>query len=317
MPARIAKIETLYKGWLTLLRGQFVQDDGQAYAREIVCHGDAAAVLPYDPERRVALLVQLTRAPVVYSGFRENLLEAPAGMLDGDTPEDCVRREAMEETGVRLGRLEPVGAAFPSPGMSSEQVHLFLAPFSQADRIGDGGGLSEEHEDIAVLELPLTELWAAYQAGRLGDLKTVALVLALHAHRPELFAAPDAARPRYIGWALAPDERAALLARFPPTYGETVADHVTLAHGVPRTAPAPTETWGEIVGRTDDGDGVEALVVRIGGTTQRRDGSVYHVTWSLAVGRRAVESNQVLARRGWEPFAEPIPLTLIPRGWPR
>lgn len=317
MPPRITKTTPLHEGWLTVLLASVAQDDAQTYTREVVRQGDAAAVLPYDPERRTALLVQLTRAPALLAGVETQLLEAPAGMLDGEAPQDCARREALEEAGVRLTRLEPVAAAFPSPGMSTERTHLFLAPFAAADRVGPGGGLADEHEDITVLELALSDLWAACEAGRLSDMKTLALVLALKARRPELFTAPDAAAPRYVGWALEPGERAALLARFPPAYARTVADHVTLAHGVPKTAPPPVERSGEIVGRTDDGDGVEALVVRIAGATTRRDGSVFHITWSLAEGRRAVESNQVLARRGWEPFAEPIPLTLIPRGWPQ
>lgn len=116
----------------------------------------------------------------------------------------------------------------------------------------------------------------------------------------------------YVGWAVDEGERPALLARFPPRYANVVADHVTLAFG-DRQARLPSETRGEIVGEADDGRGVQALVVRIGGTTDRPDGSTFHITWSLADGRRAKESNDVIASRGWRPIEPPAPITLHPR----
>jgi len=116
----------------------------------------------------------------------------------------------------------------------------------------------------------------------------------------------------YVGWALDRGERETLLARFPPRYARAVADHVTLAFE-PAAPKLPLETMGEIVGEADDGSGVQALVVRIGGTTDRPDGSTYHITWSLADGRRAVESNDVIRDHGWRAFEAPIPLSLTPR----
>lgn len=116
----------------------------------------------------------------------------------------------------------------------------------------------------------------------------------------------------FIGWALDRTEREALLARFPPRYVSPVADHVTLAFK-PAHPKLPTETAGEIVGEADDGRGVQAMVVRIGGTTDRPDGSTYHITWSLADGRRAVESNDVIRERGWRPFPAVVPVRLEPR----
>ena len=115
-----------------------------------------------------------------------------------------------------------------------------------------------------------------------------------------------------IGWKLDPAEREALLRRFPPRWPEVVADHVTLASRKAGPRDLPTTREGLIVGRADDGAGVEALVVEIAGTTDRPDGSTYHITWSLGPGRRAVESNDVLAARGWEALPEPVPLTLTP-----
>src|SRR4051794_27498722 len=109
-----------------------------------------------------------------------------------------------------------------------------------------------------------------------------------------------------IGWEVSQEQREKLLAIFPPRYANTVADHVTLAARVAPERKPPPGSEGEIVGRTDDGAGVEALVVRISGTTDRPGGGTYHITWSLAPGRRAVESNDVLARRGWEALAAPM-----------
>jgi hypothetical protein len=118
-----------------------------------------------------------------------------------------------------------------------------------------------------------------------------------------------------IGWKLDRGQRRELLLQFPPRYREPVADHVTLQSSAAGDAPLPQETEGEIVGRGDDGKGVEALVVSIDGTTDRPDGSIYHITWSLEPGREAVESNRVLAE-GWEAFDLPMPIRLEPARWP-
>lgn len=115
---------------------------------------------------------------------------------------------------------------------------------------------------------------------------------------------------RTIGWLLDECDRAALLERFPPGWRDTIAHHVTLASQV--TDPLPAETAGVVVGYVDDGAGLEALVVAIGGTTDRPDGSTYHITWSLnRKEREAKESNDVLRERGWE-AVEAIPIRLIP-----
>lgn len=117
---------------------------------------------------------------------------------------------------------------------------------------------------------------------------------------------------RVIGWKLPPGERDTLLARFPPRYGRPVADHVTLRAHVAAAAALPPACIGAIVGRSDDGRGVEALVVQLEGGTDRPDGSTYHITWSLAQGRKAVESNEVIARSGWQAVDPPVPVTLVP-----
>lgn len=114
------------------------------------------------------------------------------------------------------------------------------------------------------------------------------------------------------GWKLPQHERERLLERFAPRYERVIADHVTLKLGGGREAPLPDEERGTVVGRADDGDSLECLVVEIGGTTDRPDGSIYHITWSLGAERKPKESNDVLRDRGWQLIDDPIAIELEP-----
>ena len=114
------------------------------------------------------------------------------------------------------------------------------------------------------------------------------------------------------GWKLPRDERDRLLERFPPKYERAIADHVTLQAGASEATPLPREVGAEVVGRADDGESLECLVVEIDGTTDRPDGSTYHITWSLGPGRKAKESNDVLRERGWQRLEKPIPIETEP-----
>ncbi|MEE1612348.1 NUDIX domain-containing protein [Microvirga sp. CF3016] len=184
---RIQKVETLYEGWRRLLKVTVEMPDGRTMAREVLNSTDAAAVLPYDPETRKVILIRQFRAPVMHVEGHPDFLEAVAGLLDGDEPEACARRETMEEAGLRITELEPVGTAWSAPGMTTERLHLFLAPYTAADRVGEGGGLAEEHEEIEVLEIGLDELMSLLERGAIADMKTLALVQALQLRHPELF----------------------------------------------------------------------------------------------------------------------------------
>ena len=115
-----------------------------------------------------------------------------------------------------------------------------------------------------------------------------------------------------VGWKLDPDLRAELLESVPPRYERAVADHVTLVARVAPDTPVPDPVAAQAVGHADDGKGVEALVVEIEGESDRPGGSTYHITWSLGPGRKAVESNDVIAACGWRPLPTPLPLSLIP-----
>ena len=189
MTQTIKSAQVVYEGRHEVLLATVVDAQGDAFRREIVVRGDAACVLPYDPERRMALMVRLPRTPAQFIAGLANVLEAPAGVIEeGEAAEVCIRREAMEEAGVRLKTLEAVGTAFSSPGYSTERLHLFLAPYAPADRTAHGGGVAGEHEDIEVIEMSLAELWSWAEHGAIQDMKTLTLVLTLRTRRPELFA---------------------------------------------------------------------------------------------------------------------------------
>jgi nudix-type nucleoside diphosphatase (YffH/AdpP family) len=187
----ILECTTVYSGYLTVDALQVRLSDGSIVSREVERHGDAAAVLPYDRERRCALVVRLFRAPVFQEAAMEMMEEACAGMISevGQDAEATARREAYEELGVRLASMDLVSRVWSSPGVSSERISLFIAPYASADRIGAGGGLRSEHEGIDVVERPLTTLAAAADQGRIEDSKLLTLVLALRLRHPELFAA--------------------------------------------------------------------------------------------------------------------------------
>jgi nudix-type nucleoside diphosphatase (YffH/AdpP family) len=125
--------------------------DGAEVSREVERHGDAAAVLPYDVERRSALVVRLFRAPVLVAAGEEISEEACAGMIENEDADTAARREAYEELGVDLPSLEFVARVWSSPGVSTERQSLFLAPYRSADRISDGGGVEGEREGITVV----------------------------------------------------------------------------------------------------------------------------------------------------------------------
>jgi ADP-ribose pyrophosphatase len=148
--------------------------------------GDSVAVLPYDVQRDEVLLVRQFRYPAYVRGGPGWLWEIIAGMQDDHDPEWVARNEAMEEAGYRLGQLIPVATVYPSPGGSSERVHIYVAPVTPADRIGHGGGLDEDGEDIQVRAFALSDALAMVDSGGIMDAKTVLALQYLALHRREL-----------------------------------------------------------------------------------------------------------------------------------
>lgn len=187
MTVKLDAVEPLYRGWAKLDRYslRYRRRDGREdqLIREVHDHGDGAAVLPYDATRGTVLLVRQYRLPAYLAGGDGFLIEACAGLLEGDDPETCARREAEEEMGVRISRLRPQGTVFMSPGAVTERLTLFLADYDHAARTGEGGGHAHEGEDIEVLELPFTEMLQMTNDGRIRDAKTVLLGLRLDAER--------------------------------------------------------------------------------------------------------------------------------------
>jgi nudix-type nucleoside diphosphatase (YffH/AdpP family) len=184
---KIEGLRVTHERWSRMYVATVRGADGEVYERDIEDHGNAAGVLPYDPVRRVALLIRQKRATCLYASGEADVIEVPAGKLDEDAPDACARREALEESGVALTSLEFVATTWSMPGLSTERAHFFLAEYGAADRVSAGGGLVEENESIAVIEFPLAELAAMADRGALDDLKTLMLVQTLRLRRPELF----------------------------------------------------------------------------------------------------------------------------------
>jgi nudix-type nucleoside diphosphatase (YffH/AdpP family) len=120
--------------------------------------------------------VRQFRYPAYVSGYDDLMIEAVAGLLDNESPEVRIRAEAEEETGYRLGEIRKVFEAFTSPGAVTEKLHFFVAPYEPDMRVGSGGGIADEGEDIEVLELPIDEALAMIGDGRIVDAKTIMLL---------------------------------------------------------------------------------------------------------------------------------------------
>ena len=158
----------------------FQRTDGnwQQQERESYDLGDAAAVLPVDASRGLVILIKQFRWPVFEWGYKKLLVEVIAGKLDGDTPLDCITREAMEEAGVAIANPRLVTHCFVSPGAVKERASMFLADYDSTAPRAQGGGHEHEGEDIEVLELPLDEALKMIASGEIVDMKTILLLQA-------------------------------------------------------------------------------------------------------------------------------------------
>lgn len=187
MRLTITGIETRHDGWARFLVASVRLPSGQIVRREIEDHGTAVAVLPYDAERKTVILVAQFRAPVFFSRRQECLIEVIAGIVEDIDAETAARREAHEEAGLKLHALEPVATAWTMPGISTEQMTLYLAPYRLADRVDTGGGLAAEHENISVIEMEIARLDAMMRTGELADMKALVLAQALKLRHQDLF----------------------------------------------------------------------------------------------------------------------------------
>lgn len=179
----IEKVESLSHRWAKLDRYtiRYVRSDGRedVLEREVHDHGHGATVLPYDAKRRTVLLVRQFRLPAYLHDQDGFIIETCAGLLDGDDPAQCAKREAEEELGFRLGNLRFMTTVYMTPGAVSERLSLFIADYDHNSRVGAGGGEAHEGEDIEVLEMPFDEMRRMVQDRRIHDAKTVMLSLFL------------------------------------------------------------------------------------------------------------------------------------------
>ena len=183
---RVREVTLLSDNWYTLKTTSFdwLRNDGrwQRMNRETYDRGNGATLLPYDFARRTVLLTRQFRYPAFVNGCADLLIEAAAGLLDDAEPEQRIRAEVEEELGYRLGPVRKIFECFMSPGSVTERLHFFVAPYDSSMRIGAGGGLAEEGEDIEVMELSIEDALARVADGRIADAKTVILLLHAQLH---------------------------------------------------------------------------------------------------------------------------------------
>jgi GDP-mannose pyrophosphatase NudK len=177
--ARVIAETLLNRGRFDLTKTEIevVEDDGstRTLTHEVYRHGLAAAVLLYDPKRGVVALVKQFRAGAYLSDRALATIEACAGMLDGDPPEVCAVREALEETGIAIREPRHAFDAYMSPGGMTEKIACFVAPYGEANRVARGGGVDDD-EHIEVLEIAFAEALAMIERGEIADAKTIALL---------------------------------------------------------------------------------------------------------------------------------------------
>jgi len=177
---RVREVEVTSDGWHVLRRTTFDYRgrDGRwtTQTRETYDRGNGATVLLYDPAGRTLLLTRQFRFPVYVNGHPDGMLiESAAGLLDGDSPEEAIRREAAEELGVSIGELTHLFDLYMSPGSVTERVHFYAAPYVPAEVVG-GGGVEEEGEEIEPVVVPYDEALELIADGRIADGKTVILL---------------------------------------------------------------------------------------------------------------------------------------------
>ncbi|MFC7879402.1 NUDIX domain-containing protein [Isoptericola sp. NPDC057391] len=177
----VRDVELTSQGWHVLRRTTFDhrRRDGtwRTLERETYDRGDGATILLHDDARSTVLLTRQFRFPAYVNDHPDGMLiETAAGLLDDDDPETAIRREVAEELGVAVGPVEHVFTAYMSPGSVTEKVHFYAAPYTPRDRVGPGGGVAYEGEDIEAVELRRDDALAMIHDGRIVDGKTIMLL---------------------------------------------------------------------------------------------------------------------------------------------
>ena len=175
------KKEVLSDNWYTLNKFTYdfkLQDDTWVtQQRESYDRGNGAVILLYNPEKQTVVLTKQFRLPTYVNGNEDGfMIEACAGLLDNDSPEVCIKKEAEEETGYRVSKVKKIMEAYSSPGSVTEILYYFIAEYTDDMKINAGGGVAHENEDIEVLELPFNEAVKMLHEGLIKDAKTVILL---------------------------------------------------------------------------------------------------------------------------------------------
>lgn len=178
---RILKSEVLSDNWYVLKKVtyEYQKKDGslQQQSREAYDRGNGAVILLYHTQRRTVVLTRQFRLPTYLNGNETGLLiEACAGLLDDDSPEECIKRETEEETGYKVTDVRKIFEAYMSPGSVTEILHFFLATYDDQMKITEGGGLTSEEENIEVLEIDIDKALHMIDSGEIRDAKTIMLL---------------------------------------------------------------------------------------------------------------------------------------------
>lgn len=178
---KITQSEVLSDNWYVLrkITYEYIQADGgvQIHQREAYDRGNGATILLYNKEAGTVILTRQFRLPTYVNGNPDGMMiEACAGLLDQDNPEDCIRRETEEETGYKITEIQKVFEAYMSPGSVTEILYFFIAAYAKSMKVSDGGGVEHEQENIEVLEIPIHQALQMIQSGEIKDAKTIMLL---------------------------------------------------------------------------------------------------------------------------------------------
>ena len=177
----IQKTELLSDNWYLLNKVTFDykmgDQDSETQVREVYDRGNGAVILLYNSTNKTVVLTKQFRLPTYLNGNTSGMvIEACAGLLDAENPEECIIRETEEETGYRLSSVKKVFQSYMSPGSVTEILHFFIGEYQPNMKVSDGGGLTEEHENIEVLEYPFQEAFQMIASGEIIDAKTIMLL---------------------------------------------------------------------------------------------------------------------------------------------
>lgn len=178
---KLLKTEVLSDNWYILrkITFQFKKNNGEVITqkREVYDRGNGATILLYNQENKTVILTHQFRLPTFTNGNKSGMMiEACAGLLDEDNPEDCIRRETEEETGYVIKDVKKVFEAYMSPGSVTEILHFFIAAYSKDMKVSEGGGVDHEEENIEVLEMPFDQALEMIDSGKIKDAKTIMLL---------------------------------------------------------------------------------------------------------------------------------------------